>query len=1113
MSNFKKFLALVLATLMVASMMVISAPAASAYAPTGDYADDIALLNTLGVMLGDNVSFGEKENVTRWQMALLIARIVTGETGNDMWEAEKSEFFTDVTADHYPGAIDFCAEMGYIKGVGDNKFEPEENITYQDGLTMLVRLLGYETENMSYPWGYILKARTLATTAGKTLTADIDTGNKTPLLREEVANLLAKAIKIELADAKGVPQTDVTLMVTGLKGIDLGKGTLCATWNAGIGNATFAKYGEATFSYKVGTTTKWETVKVANISNTGDLALNDLLGFTADLVSVKGKVIATMSNVSVVDSYKLTDDKIDVKVGDVTIKNVKTYGTDDQSIFVDSTAEISTKGRLLVCDINNDGIDKDDVARYIPFNAVKALYVATNVATKKDKGWPVDASVKVYFERYSTDMFQYQAALADKAAKNNAAAKVQGIYSHDDTNKGLYMANTVSSATDKYETAKSALNDPKYIVDTEYCVSVIGDLKHGEVFLGAIHKIDGLTFVTVAAPVEIVKGTAVLGGADNNTSLKLGDTLMPVGFDKTAIAITNKETIKDVAGTSVKTAWYTEFSSISANTINAFAGEKVNYITVDGKVVAIELYEKAAEKKTSPYNKDSLILNVYEATVNNVYKTNVTVNADNTLTINVYNPTTMAFEDVKVDQINGVKVGQLVNQLGAVVSAKMILGEATTVNTTTGIVKALVASATPNTIDGAKVGLVAVTNVVDGVYSISTAADDIKAIKKVVVRASAGDEGKDPTTAVNLLLTFKQYTGNSITTGTYALGTHKPVTTSADNWTWAAKYLTVNKNTKFVIIAADGISVTTNVLPKDGDTLRLNRAVSTILELSNEKVVIYTTANTADVISFASAPISAPVNKDGNWYTLTWTSKFVGTEIVVNEDDSVEFHYSFKDLRNLTTGAIENVVIVSDAYTATPAKSFFKDAWLADGTKEAVAGAADSTTKKIPADKANTNIYKVFYISAEGELTDSSMFSWAIANEYNIGIIKGIANKNLNKLVIDAVNVAEGSGAYVVTAGQANAVQAVVSYQITFFNLSKDITKDEITTGDATAVTSGMCGKILGTGDTYGDLAEEYCFYKLNEDGTAVVVVNMFDGVRSDTTTIADGLVPVVDAQ
>ena len=497
MSNFKKFLALVLATLMVASMMVISAPAASAYAPTGDYADDIALLNTLGVMLGDNVSFGEKDNVTRWQMALLIARIVTGETGNDMWEAEKSEFFTDVTADHYPGAIDFCAEMGYIKGVGDNKFEPEENITYQDGLTMLVRLLGYETENMSYPWGYILKARTLATTAGKTLTADIDTGNKTPLLREEVANLLAKSIKIELADAKGVPQTGVTLMVTGLKGIDLGKGTLCATWNAGIGNATFANYGEATFSYKVGTTTKWETVKVANIQNTGDFAINDLLGFTADLVSVKGKVIATMSNVSVVDSFSVpTSNKKTVKIGDVTLSNITTYGTVSNSVFVANTADLNTKGRLVVCDINNDGIDKDDLVRYIGFNSVKALYTAEDVSVTKAKGWIDDTTVTVYYYADTTnEAGRYKASVA-KNSDTDTVKKLAKLYpiatkgGFNGMNAGTYV--TESTGTDNKRTAFGTDGSGQYMQDTSLFVSVIGDLVYDQVFLGNITTIPGV---------------------------------------------------------------------------------------------------------------------------------------------------------------------------------------------------------------------------------------------------------------------------------------------------------------------------------------------------------------------------------------------------------------------------------------------------------------------------------------------------------------------------------------------------------------------------------------------------------------------------------------------
>ena len=1125
MSNFKKFLALVLATLMVASMMVITAPAASAYAPTGDYADDIALLSTLGVMIGDGTSYQEKENVTRWQMALLIARIVTGETGNDMWEAEKSEFFTDVTADHYPGAIDFCAEMGYIKGVGDNKFEPEENITYQDGLTMLVRLLGYETENMSYPWGYILKARTLATPNNKILTADINTGNKTPLLREEVANLLAKAIKIELADAKGVPQTGVTLMVTGLKGIDLGKGTLCATWNAGIGNATFAKYGEATFSYKVGTTTKWETVKVDDIHNTGDLALNDLLGFKADLVSVNGVVIATMSNVSIVDSYTVpADAKTTVKIGDVTIPaaNITTYGSADNSVFVANTADISTNGRLLVCDINNDGIDKDDVARYIPFNSVKAVYVANNIkVTKYDGGSPVSGNVDVFF----TSKNYYKATVATSSS-NLETAKLYGIYSSAITgaleSSGISKDGTAYNKGVLKEIAKDAAANK--FKSTSLYVSVIGDLKSGEVFRGAVHTVGNVTFVSVANYVEIANGTGILNGSNDNTGVYIGETLFTVGYNTTAIALPkvggiananavagNLEKVK--VGTADKyMGWYTQYTDINViagNNLTDLFGQKVNYVTVDGKIVALSLYAEAAQKHTSPYNKDSLIINVFEGTSNGEYTTNVAVNDDNTLSVSVYNPTTKAYEKVKIDQINGFKVGQLVNQLGSAVAAKMIIGNDTQVITTAGIVLNLVSNATPNTIDGAKVGLVAVTNVTDGVYSISTANDDLADIKRAVIGSDTNTSGTtDP--VVNVTLNFKQYTGNSITTGTYFIGTHKPVTSTEDNWTFAAKYLTVNKDTEFVVIAADGISVTTGVLPTDTDTLVINENNTIVLEISNEKVVLFTTEDVADVISFASAPISTPVNTEGNWYTLTWTSKFVGTEVVVKEDGTNEYHYTFNNLRNLTTGAIETVVIVDTVYHLEPAKEYFGSAWIADANEEAVKGATGDNGK-LPADLAASNIYQVFYISAEGECISSSMFSWAIANEYSIGVLKNLANKNQNLLVIDAVELDLGNQAFVVTGTQANAVEAVVSYTITYFNVSSGITTDEIKTLDHT-IGSAHVNKILGLGD-FDALDYDYCFYKLNEDGTAEVIVNMFDGIRADTTNIADGLVPAASLQ
>lgn len=288
MRNFKKFLSLVLAALMVSGMMVFTAPAASAadYEATGTYADSITLLSTLEVMLGDGESFNEKGKVTRWQMALFIARIVTGEVGNEMWEAEKSQIFTDVTADHYPGAIDFCAELGIINGVGDGKFDPEGNITYQDALTMFVRLLGYEKSTTTYPWGYILTAVKLETANGL-LTDGINTKYTADLLREEVAQLLVNALYAYQAKTDGTQGTS-TLMITGLKATEEGIFTLEATEIASI-NGTLAAAGKVKFVAGE----KSFTIPTTQVTK-GDLALVNYLGATATLITIKGKTYATM---------------------------------------------------------------------------------------------------------------------------------------------------------------------------------------------------------------------------------------------------------------------------------------------------------------------------------------------------------------------------------------------------------------------------------------------------------------------------------------------------------------------------------------------------------------------------------------------------------------------------------------------------------------------------------------------------------------------------------------------------------------------------------------------------------------------------------------------------
>lgn len=191
MRNFKKFLALVMATLMILSAAVITTGAA---ADKGDYSKAAQHLVALKIMKGDEKGNLMLENgVTRYQAALFFAQAVSGETAVETWNATKtSTIFTDVK--DYGTAIDYTHAKGIIAGRGNGIFGPDDAITYQDMLVMAVRALGYETEDMTYPYGYILAAQKLK------LTDNIDNVNfKAPLTRGETAQLIWDMLNTEIA--------------------------------------------------------------------------------------------------------------------------------------------------------------------------------------------------------------------------------------------------------------------------------------------------------------------------------------------------------------------------------------------------------------------------------------------------------------------------------------------------------------------------------------------------------------------------------------------------------------------------------------------------------------------------------------------------------------------------------------------------------------------------------------------------------------------------------------------------------------------------------------------------------------------------------------------------
>ncbi len=135
---------------------------------TSDVGEAITQLVNLGVLSGyPDGSFQPDGLLTRAQFAKIAVCMLGAEkeasalSGNDV--------FSDVGCDHWAsGYINCIAQKEIINGYPDGSFGAEENITYAQALTILVRLLGYDGKDVNYNWpdGYIKKAQSLGITKG-----------------------------------------------------------------------------------------------------------------------------------------------------------------------------------------------------------------------------------------------------------------------------------------------------------------------------------------------------------------------------------------------------------------------------------------------------------------------------------------------------------------------------------------------------------------------------------------------------------------------------------------------------------------------------------------------------------------------------------------------------------------------------------------------------------------------------------------------------------------------------------------------------------------------------------------------------------------------------------
>lgn len=178
-----------------------------------DYTTSAEYLETISVLKGyDDGQLHLEEPILRYQAALFFARIVTGVTDESAWGVGPSTTFTDVP--EYGHVIDLIASMNIIRGYGDGRFGYNAKITYQDMCAMLVRVLGYETDDMiaSYPMSYVLKVEKLGLGLKNIKGADY-------VNRGQTAQMVYNALTTEIAKAASSKDQALVDLIMSIKGV------------------------------------------------------------------------------------------------------------------------------------------------------------------------------------------------------------------------------------------------------------------------------------------------------------------------------------------------------------------------------------------------------------------------------------------------------------------------------------------------------------------------------------------------------------------------------------------------------------------------------------------------------------------------------------------------------------------------------------------------------------------------------------------------------------------------------------------------------------------------------------------------------------------------------
>lgn len=296
----KKFIGAVIA----AAVVSVSAAAYADYTEWNDN-DIMPLLDSLGIMEGDgNGNYNLDAYVTREEMAKIAVN--SSAFKDETAVGLKVSPFSDVDSSSWAAPyILNGTRNGIFSGYLDGTFQPEGMVTYEEAVTMMLRVLGYKDTDfgISYPYGQISTAKNID------LLDNVNSNFECWLTRRQVARLIYNALNTEIKGTVTKYEQSSASSSTGTSTSSMG-----ATGNT------------------VNSETSRDSASVSTSTNTGMVAGQKLITiFDADFVEdavlisrpengSEGKVLTSSGKYNVYNGFNY--DYIGMQ-GDMVIKNKK----------------------------------------------------------------------------------------------------------------------------------------------------------------------------------------------------------------------------------------------------------------------------------------------------------------------------------------------------------------------------------------------------------------------------------------------------------------------------------------------------------------------------------------------------------------------------------------------------------------------------------------------------------------------------------------------------------------------------------------------------------------------------------------------------------------------